>query len=256
MNSPQRNIEYQTGWLSEYFSAHRVRWDQFYASERALLEAVDPASDSSILDVGCGCGGLGLALKERFGITRYEGVEINAAAAEAARRMNPQALIHQGDVLKIDGKQLAGKQYDVVFSLSCIDWNVQFEDMLQVVWSHVAPGGHMVATFRLTDGPGCKDFERSHQYMNADGLMQGERAAYVVSNAKELWEQLGRLGPQSLQAHGYWGAPSATAVTPFSRLCFVALALRKRLPGDAAGPIDMQLQLPDDIVRTLSSEIQ
>jgi SAM-dependent methyltransferase len=256
MSSPNLNIEYKTDWLSEYFSAHRIQWDQFYPSERAIVESMSLGSNSSVLDVGCGCGGLGLALKERFGVTRYEGVEINVAAAMAARQMNSAAIVHDGDVLKISAQQLTGKRYDVVFSLSCIDWNVQFEDMLQVVWSHVLPGGHLVATFRLTDEPGCKDFDRSYQYMNADGVMQGERAAYVVSNAAELWEQLGQLGPESLRAHGYWGVPSATAVTPYSRLCFVALALRKRLPGSPSVPIDMQLQLPDDIVSTLGGGIR
>lgn len=256
MSSSQLNIEYQTDWLSEYFSAHRVAWDQFYPSERAVIEALQPDAGSSILDVGCGCGGLGLALRERFGVTRYEGVEINAAAAAAARRMNPAAQIHAGDVLKISTGQLSGKCYDVVFSLSCIDWNVQFEEMLKVVWGHVKPGGHLVATFRLTDGPGCKDFDQSYQFMNADGLMQGERAAYVVSNAAVLWGQLGQLGADRLRAHGYWGTPSATAVTPYNRLCFVALALRKGLPGAAGAPIDMQLQLPPDILRNLEGAIR
>jgi precorrin-6B methylase 2 len=256
MSATNVNIEYKTDWLSEYFSTHRVQWDQFYASERAVVEAMNPGPDSTILDVGCGCGGLGLALQERFGVRSYEGVEINAAAAAVAQRVNPATQIHVGDVLKISEQQLAGKSYDIVFSLSCIDWNIQFEDMLQVVWSHVSPGGHLVATFRLTDGPGCNDFEQSHQYMNADGVMEGERAAYVVSNAKQLWEQLSRLGPDRLQAHGYWGTPSATAVTPYSRLCFVALSLRKRLPGAASGSIDMELQLPEDIMKTLGSGIR
>lgn len=251
MSAVSTNIEYKTDWLSEYFSTHRVQWGQFYPSERAVIEELAPGAGSDILDVGCGCGGLGLALRERFGVVRYEGVEINTAAATAARRMNPAARIHEGDVLKISAQQLSGKTYDVVFSLSCIDWNVQFEEMLKVVWAHVKPGGHLVATFRLTDGPGCKDFARSYQFMNADGLMHGERAAYVVSNAAELWQQLGQLGADQLCANGYWGVPSATAVTPFSRLCFVAVTLRKRLPDAAGSPLDMQLQLPDDILAIL-----
>nr|CBA31318.1 hypothetical protein Csp_F36920 [Curvibacter putative symbiont of Hydra magnipapillata] len=256
MSAQHLNIEYKTNWLSEYFSAHRVQWDQFYPSERAVIEALNLGVDSDILDVGCGCGGLGLALREHFGVAQYEGVEINSAAAMAARRMNPAARIHEGDVLKISQQQLSGKTYDVVFSLSCIDWNVQFEDMLKVVWSHVKPGGRLVATFRLTDGPGCKDFGQSYQFMNADGLMQGERAAYVVSNAAELWGQLGQLGADRLSANGYWGKPSATAVTPYSRLCFVALSLRKRPAGAVVAAMEMQLQLPQDIVGSLGGGIR
>ncbi len=256
MGDSNTNIEYKTAWLSEYFSAHRIQWDQFYPSERAAIEVLNLGADSNILDVGCGCGGLGLALRERFGVERYEGVEINSPAAMAARRMNPSARIHEGDVLEISKQQLFGKTYDVVFSLSCIDWNVQFEDMLEVVWSHVKPGGYLVATFRLTDGPGCRDFGKSYQFMNADGLMRGERAAYVVSNAAELWSNLGQLGADRLTANGYWGKPSATAVTPYTRLCFVALSLRKCQSGDSAVDMDMQLNLPDDIVGALGGNIR
>jgi precorrin-6B methylase 2 len=255
MNGKNLNLEYKTEWLSQYFSTHRINWDQFYQSERAVIESLKPGPDSSILDVGCGCGGLGLALRERFGVTSYVGIEINASAALAARRMNPGAKIYEGDVLKISEQQLP-KSYDLVFSLSCIDWNVQFEEMLDVVWSYVKPGGHLVATFRLTNQPGCKDFTQSYQYMNAEGLMTGERAAYVVSNASELWRQLSGLGADNLIAHGYWGKPSATAVTPYSRLCFVAVALRKQITDSGAGGtvMSMQLNLPDDIVNSLKVE--
>jgi hypothetical protein len=73
MSESTTNIDYKTGWLSEYFSAHRIQWDQFYPSEHTVIEALAPGVESDILDVGCGCGGLGLALRERFGVTRYEG---------------------------------------------------------------------------------------------------------------------------------------------------------------------------------------
>lgn len=248
----KRNIEYQTGWLSEYFSSHRVRWEQFYPSERAVLESIGVQPSDTVLDVGCGCGGLGLALRERFGVSQYQGVDINSAAAEVARQMNPKAQVLTGDVLQLTAGALAGRAYDVVFSLSCIDWNVQFGEMLTVVWSHVKPGGHLMATFRLTDGQGCADFGRSYQYMNGDGRMEGERAAYVVSNAADLWSQFAALGADRLLAKGYWGKPSATAVTPYDRLCFVAVALRKPASGAAAG-LQMQLDLPADIMAVLAS---
>jgi SAM-dependent methyltransferase len=251
MTTVDRNIEYQTEWLSEYFSAHRIRWDQFYPSERAVLDAIGLTAKDSVLDAGCGCGGLGLALNERFGVTRYEGVEINSAAVAVARRMNPAARIYEGDVLTISREMLAGRTFDVVFSLSCIDWNVQFDEMLAAVWSHVKPGGHLVATFRLTDGPGCSDFSRSYQFMNADGRMEGERAAYVVSNAADLLRQFAALGIDRLSVNGYWGKPSVTAVTPYERLCFVAAALRRPVVEEPAGTLEMNLDLPPDILKTL-----
>ncbi len=251
MSETTRNIAYQTDWISKYFSTNRIRWDQFYPSERAVLEAMAIGADSKVLDVGCGCGGLGLVLRDRFGVDSYEGIEINAAAVAAGRELNPRARIHEGDVLKISSEELTGKPFDLVFSLSCIDWNVQFEEMLAVVWSHVAPGGHLVATFRLTDKPGCSDFEKSYQFINAEGQMSGERAAYVVSNAAELWRQFQALGADRLLARGYWGKPSATAVTPYDRLCFTAVALHKPVACDNPQAMEMEQDLPAEILLSL-----
>ncbi|MDX8414515.1 MAG: hypothetical protein R8J85_10565, partial [Mariprofundales bacterium] len=118
--------------------------------------------------------------------------------------MNPASHIYCGDVLDLVRHDLVEKTFDLVFSLSCIDWNVQFSDMLAAVWSCVVPGGDLVATFRLTAGDGCV----SSQHINFDGQMKGERAAYVVLNAKRFIRKLVELDPAVIHAHGYWGAPS------------------------------------------------
>ncbi|MDB5825064.1 MAG: class SAM-dependent methyltransferase [Herminiimonas sp.] len=241
------NIVYQTEEIARYFAHNRVAWDQFYESERCVIERLSIGLDDRILDIGCGCGGLGLALRERFAANDYTGVEINPAAAEAGRTINPKAQILCGDILELSRGELRDQQFDVVFSLSCVDWNVRFEDMLKVAWQHVRPGGHFVATFRLTTGDGCEDFSRSYQYINYDGLREGERAAYVVLNAKRLARDLLAFDPSFINAFGYWGQPSATAVTPYEKLCFAAITVRKRDSGEAAG-VRCQLELPQEIL--------
>ncbi len=59
---------YQAGAIGEFYSRYRVSWGQLYPSERAVFEAMQPGSATRVLDLGCGCGGLGLALSERFGV--------------------------------------------------------------------------------------------------------------------------------------------------------------------------------------------
>ena len=61
-----KNIAYQTDRLARYFGQNRIAWQQFYESERAIIEQLALSRDTEILDVGCGCGGLGLALRERL----------------------------------------------------------------------------------------------------------------------------------------------------------------------------------------------
>ena len=247
-----KNIAYQTDQISRYFSGNRVAWQQFYESERVIIDQLNLTQHHTILDIGCGCGGLGLALRDRFGVDNYTGVEINASAAEAGRALNPKAQIECGDILDLSRKVLHDKRFDVVFSLSCVDWNVCFSDMLAAAWRHVLPGGHLVATFRLTAEEGCVDFNRSYQYINYEGILEGERASYVVLNAKTLIEQLCSFNPSAIKAFGYWGTPSVTAVTPYERLCFSAFSIHKSKSDEKDAAI-FQFDLPVEILDALGS---
>jgi SAM-dependent methyltransferase len=240
-----RNISYQTDQLARYFVQNRVAWEQFYESERVIIEQLNLDGRRTILDIGCGCGGLGLALRERFGVRKYTGVEINPQAAAIGSTMNPDARILSGDILELRKGELGADGFDVVFSLSCVDWNVCFDEMLAAAWSMVLPGGHLVATFRLTDGEGCNDLGRSYQYINFDGVREGECAPYVVINARSLLRRLRDFQPGEIRGFGYWGAPSKTAVTPYERLCFSAFSIRKRK--EPSGDCIVDLKLPAEI---------
>ena len=245
-----KNIVYKSSNLVEYFANNRVKWEQFYESERNLIEVLQLNSEQQVLDIGCGCGGLGLALKEKFGINNYTGVEINALSAKAGQEMNSDANIICGDILKLKKNILNNNLYDVVFSLSCVDWNVQFSEMLAAAWEYVKPGGYFVATFRLTDVDGCNDINKSYQYINYDEKKEGELASYVVLNANDLFQQLKNFNPSEINAYGYWGKPSTTAVTKYENLCFAAFSIRKRKSVDFR-KAHYNMQLPSDILNIL-----
>jgi SAM-dependent methyltransferase len=245
------NIAYQTDELVRYFARNRLTWAQFYDSERVVIDALGLDHRHSILDIGCGCGGLGLTLRDRFGVENYTGVEINRAAADAGRVMNPNARIVYGDIMDVAQGELSDRRFTHVFSLSCVDWNVRFADMLAAAWNFVAPGGHLVATFRLVTGNGCNDINRSYQFINFEGVREGERASYVVLNAAGLIRDLVNLSPADISAYGYWGPPSATAVTPYERLCFCAVSVGKRNAGTGEPRID--LRLPPEILDAIES---
>lgn len=242
------NIEYKTPAIEAFYRQHRTRWDQFYESERVVFANLGFNPASKVLDIGCGCGGLGLALQERFGVCDYTGVEINRRAAETARQMNPAGRFLCGDILTLGAPQLADDAFDVVVSLSCIDWNVEFARMLAKSYRHVKPGGYFVASFRLTDGESLLDVQRSYQFINFEGKREGEVAPYVIINAAALVRELKALNPARIKGFGYWGSPSATAVTPAQRIGFAVIAVQK-----AAGPVldtRIELELPPELLRT------
>ena len=145
-----KNINYKSKNISKYYKKNRILWKQFYKSERVIISNLFLKPNQSILDVGCGCAGLGLALKEKFGIIDYTGVEVNYYAAQTARNLAPHAKIIEGDILNLDNISFNSDRYDFVFSLSCIDWNLEFNKMLTLLWGKVKPGGGLICTFRIT----------------------------------------------------------------------------------------------------------
>lgn len=234
----RKNIEYKTKHISEHFSVNRVKWDQFYQSERWIFEQVagPKGQIGSVLDAGCATGGLGLALGERFSLKEYVGVDINVPAIEQANKMKlkyscPCHFIC-GDILAIDS--LPANAFDKVISLSCADWNIATEDIISECWKYVRVGGHFILTLRLTPRQSLLSFSESFQYVYFGGGVpenekEVEKAPYIVLNVQHALKILANLHPKPdhIMAYGYWGTPSPTARTRYDCLVFTALALRK-----------------------------
>lgn len=214
------------------------------------MERLGLRPDSKVLDIGCGCAGLGLALKERFGVMRYTGVEINEKAAKTAETLYPEAEIICRDILSISQGVLQKEDFDFVFSLSCVDWNLEFADMMKAAFSFVRRGGYFVSSFRLTAQDSIIDIARSYQYVDFEGQKTGEIAPYVVLNLKELIKILKGFSPSEIQGYGYWGQPRDTAVTPYKNVCFAVIAVQKSLAAMATEPV-IHLEIPQDLLVTL-----
>ena len=248
------NIIYTASEIEHYYSNNRIKWSQFYPSEQNIFDSCGIKQGDSVLDIGCGCGGLGLALKERFFITDYTGIDISEQAVITGSIMNPDGFFVAGDILSISPDSLIKKQFDIVVSLSCVDWNIEFEKMLSVAWDYVKPGGLFISSFRLTDLFGVvleNVLSTSWQYINFNGIRQGEKAPYVVMNAKDLIEKLCAFYPKNITANGYWGKPSLTAVTPYQKLCFSAFSIKKRMEGDDSS-IQFDITLPEEILASIA----
>jgi SAM-dependent methyltransferase len=258
-DSPKENLRYSTEEILHYFSQHRRCWNDFYPSERWIFDRLaGPAKQMGrVLDVGCATGGLGRALSERFALREYVGVDINRQVIEAAQQDQTHPVASrrfiQGDILEVE--DLVGEGFDAVFSLSCADWNVRTYDIIQTCWQRVKEGGHLVLTLRLTPEASLTDFDQSFQYIFAgdrlpDKVEGLEKAAYVVLNVWEVFRFLADLKPRAFKitAYGYWGKPSATAVTAFDRLVFTSLSIRKGEKTDHDKDLGCELNLPLDLL--------
>ncbi|MBF0512645.1 MAG: class I SAM-dependent methyltransferase [Desulfovibrionaceae bacterium] len=245
------NLRYSCAALEAYFTKQRLRWDQFYPSERFILEglAARPGGFGSLLDVGCALGGLGRALCEFSAPAHYTGVDIHSGMIETARREAglscPAAFVH-GDILELE---FPGG-FDTVVSLSCADWNVRTLDIIDACWRCVRPGGAMALSLRLTPGQGVNDIAISRQPIGPGGEgPDRETANYVVFNVHEALAALSGLNPAPgrLEIYGYWGKPSPTAVTPYEKLVFCTVRLDKPRADQPEGPGEAVLRLPVDL---------
>jgi SAM-dependent methyltransferase len=250
------NIHYRTEAIAAYFQSHRRRFQDFYESERWIFECVAERRDGNfgrVLDVGCACGGLAVALAERFSLAHYTGIDISPHAIALALRaedLPDRCWFVQADI--VTTAALAGMKFDTVFNLSCADWNLESRAIIEATWDRVAEGGTMILSLRLTDKAGVQDVERSHQVIHFGDVeaipANAERAAYAVFNVTEALGILADLRPSRITGFGYWGKPSPTARTPFDRLAFAVFAVDR--PAGAAEPSAapvLDLHLPWDI---------
>jgi SAM-dependent methyltransferase len=251
-----KNIAYRTGAIRAFYIAHRRKWAEFYPSERTVFEriAMRGASFANVLDVGCAAGGLGDALMERFGtLASYTGIDINQAAADAAAAMPtriPARRFITGDIC--DCPQLEGHAFDLVTALGVTDWNVDAAGILADCWKHVRANGHLVASLRLTPrADGVCEMNRSYQHIWYEPTPvppDVERAPYHVFNVDHAigWLAGQMPPPANIQIHGYWGKPSAQARTPFERIVFSAVAMRKPADGEIVLQPTIETDLPAD----------
>lgn len=251
------NLRYRTPHLAAYFAAHRRTWDEFYPSERWVFERIGGTSGGfgRVLDVGCAAGGLGRALEEKYPLAEYLGIDINESAIEAARAapaMMAPSRFACADIL--DCRDIPDAAFNTVACLSVADWNVETDAIIDACWRRVAPGGRLIISLRLTERDGIRDPETSYQPIlppgdRNDTLGEVENAPYVVFNGREAIARFASLDPvpSDILAYGYWGKPSATAVTPYDRLAFAVLAVTRPPEGAPEAEPRLECHLPDDL---------
>lgn len=222
------NIVYRSPQIANHYQNSRIRWDQFYPSERHVIEQINPTPDCRVIDMGCACGGLGLALHERFGITNYVGVDINQQAIEQARQMQPNAEFVCADFLTIADSY--SESADLAFSLSCADWNVHTTPLLRALLNTVKVGGKMIFSCRLTNQPELPEPLQGRQAIVFDtDSKPTEFAPYKVYSLSQIQRIFRQLGPLSeVYGYGYWGMiPSTVRDLQLDRAFYVVFALTK-----------------------------
>ena len=227
------NIHYQTKELVKYFSNNRIGWNKLYPSERKVFEKCDLSYDSRVIDMGCACGGAGVALKEKFNIEKYVGVDINSDCIDHAPEICPWGQFFPGDFLRLYNS--LDSDFDLGLSLSCADWNVQTEDLLSALFSRVRNGGELIFSCRLTNVDHENGvFEAEQKILfGGDNEKAAEIAPYKVYNFSKMLDIISSIGfVQSIYGFGYSGVPPENVINlPLNKVYYVVFKLVKSLTG-------------------------
>ncbi|MGI9464783.1 MAG: methyltransferase domain-containing protein [Aestuariivirgaceae bacterium] len=122
-----------------------------------LLEGIDLAG-KTVLDIGCGAGGITVALARDFDAGRVIGIDVEEPVCNAARRRADEA----GQSARVDIRLVepgpfpfAGERFDVVFSKDAIVHIADKEFLSAEAFRVLRPGGWFVASdwLILHDGP-------------------------------------------------------------------------------------------------------
>lgn len=242
-----KNIIFKSKQIVDFYSLNRQTWREFYSSERWVFNRIGGLQKElgSILDVGCACGGLGKALAEMFIFKSYTGIDINKDAIKYAKRkirLSVPTIFISGDILK----EKSGNSYDTVVSLSCADWNIETEKIINSCWEKVKNGGYFVISLRVTFLKGINNMKISYQHINFTGKEnKPEIANYAVFNYRSALRMMRKLTPRPglIGAYGYLGQPSSTAVTPLDRVIFTVFYIRKNC-GNKKQKIRYEFNIP------------
>ena len=238
------NVRYDSKILSNGYCQNRISWKEFYDSEKVILERVGISKENSILDLGCGCGGLGLSLNEKFGEVTYTGIDINKDSIVKSKSVYSEGTFYCGDILDNNFDNFIEK-FDRVISFSSVVWNVEFDSMLKRSWDFVSPGGYLIISLRLTDKETVKNLETSFQQIDDEF-----KAQYSIVNKDEILKTFEKFNPIEIQSYGYWGDIKKTVSSfsyrthsPYDKICFCVFAIKKRIDETESTKVNLQLPI-------------
>lgn len=230
MIEDDRHDDHETEYTDELIDFLETLWGEGYLSPGGP-EEVDAVirdhdlSGLSVLDLGCGSGGITLELANRYGAGRVTGVDVEAPVlAKARQRARSRALSDRVEFVQVEPGPLpfADGNFDVVFSKDAMvhvpDKDALFADIKRML----KPGGWLLASDWLIahDDEPSPEMKR---YIELEGLSFGmasparyqqalEEAGFtgiVLTNRNAWYHEVARGELEMLQGALYERAAEA-----------------------------------------------
>ncbi len=165
--------------LMQIYQTWRTKFSDFYESERFFFTSELMSNVSSVLDVGCGGGGFGNALRKKFGNKfSYTGIDVNETEVVGGKERFPELNFVRGCFPK-------GLKDEERFDLVCafgffhmvLNWKKTLFDFTRFAKRFV----NVSVVCRLEGGTVLDSDVSYYYYLNS-----GKRVPSIVLNIREL----------------------------------------------------------------------
>lgn len=171
----------------------------------AILDRVDLRDGSSLLEIGCGWGGLAEQAMERWNL-RYHGLTLSVEQAQYARdRLGPGA-----EIILQDYRDARG-QYDAIASVEMIEAVGQryWPDYVEAIERLLRPGGRAAIQYILIDDAIFEGYARGadfiQTYIFPGGMLISESRLRALAEAGGLeWRDVSRFGTHYAETLRRW----------------------------------------------------
>ncbi len=217
------------------------------ADEVARLIADADLSGASLLDIGCGAGGIDLALVRNHGVGYVTGLDVEDTVLARARELiQAAALAHRIGTVKVAPGPLPFPPgtFDVVFSKDSLVHISDKQSLMAEVFRVLKPGGRFIASDWLIGHDGAPSAQM-RAYIEAEGLDFG-----MASPARYL---------QAMRAAGFIEASAVSRNAWYREVARVELERLRGPLGAAAANIvgqdfvDQNIAIWSRMVPVLSS---
>jgi O-antigen biosynthesis protein len=133
--------------MDDYYSPLKIDYDVKY-DDKPRLDLIQLLSETpgSVLEIGCGAGATGMAIKQKYPDTLYIGMELEGSAVAIAKTRLDRVI--EADIEKTDPGQL-GIERESLNLVICADVLEHLYDpwkVLDIVRHYLKPGGKIIAS--------------------------------------------------------------------------------------------------------------
>jgi cyclopropane-fatty-acyl-phospholipid synthase len=170
-----------------------------------ILDRLDLRDGATLLEIGCGWGGLAEQAMERHGLT-YDGLTLSVEQADYAR-----ARLGEGARILLTDYRDAQGQYDAIASVEMVEAVGQryWPDYVAAIDRLLKPGGKAAIQYILIDDAiferyaAAADFIQT--YIFPGGMLMSESRFRALAQAQGLeWRDVHRFGPDYAETLRRW----------------------------------------------------